>query len=322
MIRRCCSSCATWAWTAAASAVLDSLSAGIPAGATAIVGPSGAGKSTLLRLLNRLADPDAATISYRGRPLDAYDPLALRREVALVPQLPALLEGTVESNLRYAAEPRRRASSTPARCLAPRRPRPRVRRRATSPSSRSASSSGRCWRRALAQQPARAAARRADLGPRPRRPRRDRGDAGRAAPRARDLDRPRQPRPRAGAPARATGWCGSRPAASIGAARWRRCWREHLDPRRRSGRSPPRWRWSRSRRRSPAGSRPTSSATSAIATVRSIVQLTAGRLRDQADLRGRHDLAGLRPAGGDGPLRRAHRPQPRQEGARTPSGRC
>jgi putative ABC transport system ATP-binding protein len=82
---------------------LDSLSADIPSGATAIVGPSGSGKSTLLRLLNRLADPDRGTISYRGRPLAGYEPLALRREVALVPQLPALLEGTVESNLAYAA---------------------------------------------------------------------------------------------------------------------------------------------------------------------------------------------------------------------------
>jgi putative ABC transport system ATP-binding protein len=84
--------------------VLDSVSAEIQAGATAIVGPSGSGKSTLLRLLNRLADPDAGTIDYRGRPLGEYDPLALRREVSLVPQLPSLLEGTVESNLRYAAD--------------------------------------------------------------------------------------------------------------------------------------------------------------------------------------------------------------------------
>ncbi|HEU4707176.1 MAG TPA: ATP-binding cassette domain-containing protein [Solirubrobacterales bacterium] len=83
--------------------VLDSLSFGIPEGATAIVGPSGAGKSTLLRLLNRLADPDRGEISYRGRPLSACEPLALRREVSLVPQLPALMAGTVESNLRYAA---------------------------------------------------------------------------------------------------------------------------------------------------------------------------------------------------------------------------
>jgi putative ABC transport system ATP-binding protein len=84
--------------------VLDSVSAEIPAGATAIVGPSGAGKSTLLRLLNRLADPDAGTIFFRDRPLAEYDPLELRRRVSLVPQLPALLEGTVASNLGYAAE--------------------------------------------------------------------------------------------------------------------------------------------------------------------------------------------------------------------------
>jgi len=83
--------------------VLDSLDVEIEPGATAILGPSGVGKSTLLRLLNRLADPDGGTIAYRGRSLDSYDPLALRREVSLVPQLPALLPGTVESNLAYAA---------------------------------------------------------------------------------------------------------------------------------------------------------------------------------------------------------------------------
>jgi putative ABC transport system ATP-binding protein len=84
-------------------AVLDGITATIPEGATAIVGPSGAGKSTLLRLLNRLADPSRGPISYRDRSLDSYEPLALRREVSLVPQLPALLPGTVAANLDYAA---------------------------------------------------------------------------------------------------------------------------------------------------------------------------------------------------------------------------
>jgi putative ABC transport system ATP-binding protein len=83
--------------------VLDCLDVSIPEGSTAIVGPSGSGKSTLLRLLNRLADPDSGTILYRGRPLEDHDPLSLRREVSLVPQLPALLEGTVGDNLEYAA---------------------------------------------------------------------------------------------------------------------------------------------------------------------------------------------------------------------------
>jgi putative ABC transport system ATP-binding protein len=84
--------------------VLDGLSARIPAGASCIAGPSGSGKSTLLRLLNRLADPDSGRVTYRGEDVRSRDPLALRREVCLVPQLPALREGTVGENLAFAAE--------------------------------------------------------------------------------------------------------------------------------------------------------------------------------------------------------------------------
>ena len=83
--------------------VLDRLSAGIEEGATCIVGPSGTGKSTLLRLLNRLADGEAGVVRYRGRDVRDLDVLALRREVALVPQLPALLDGTVEENVGLGA---------------------------------------------------------------------------------------------------------------------------------------------------------------------------------------------------------------------------
>jgi putative ABC transport system ATP-binding protein len=74
------------------------------------VGPSGAGKSTLLRLLNRLADPDRGVIRFAGRPLVDYDVLELRRTVALVPQLPALLDGTVEDNASPSAPPAGRRS--------------------------------------------------------------------------------------------------------------------------------------------------------------------------------------------------------------------
>jgi putative ABC transport system ATP-binding protein len=84
--------------------VLDGLNASIPDGVTALVGPSGSGKSTVLRLLDRLADPDEGTVSYRGRDVRELDPLDLRREVCLVPQLPALLPGTVASNVEFAAE--------------------------------------------------------------------------------------------------------------------------------------------------------------------------------------------------------------------------
>jgi ABC-type cobalamin/Fe3+-siderophores transport system ATPase subunit len=85
----------------AGQVVLSDLSARIPGGASCIAGPSGSGKSTLLRLLNRLADPDSGTVAYRGRDGREYDPLALRREVSLVPQLPAPLEGTVSENVLF-----------------------------------------------------------------------------------------------------------------------------------------------------------------------------------------------------------------------------
>jgi putative ABC transport system ATP-binding protein len=81
--------------------ILSALSVDLRQGMTALVGPSGAGKSTLLRLLNRLADPDSGTVEYRGRDVRDYDVRELRREVALVPQLPALLPGTVAENVGY-----------------------------------------------------------------------------------------------------------------------------------------------------------------------------------------------------------------------------
>ncbi len=83
--------------------VLHDLSARIPAGATCIAGPSGSGKSTVLRLLDRLSDPAAGVVRYQGADVRERDPLELRREVMLVPQLPALLEGTVEENIHFAA---------------------------------------------------------------------------------------------------------------------------------------------------------------------------------------------------------------------------
>jgi putative ABC transport system ATP-binding protein len=86
-----------------ARVVLEDLSALLLDGATGIVGPSGVGKSTLLRLLNRLADPASGVIRHRGRDTHEHDVLSLRRDVGLVAQLPALLEGTVAENVRYGA---------------------------------------------------------------------------------------------------------------------------------------------------------------------------------------------------------------------------
>lgn len=81
--------------------VLRDLEARLPVGASSVVGPSGSGKSTLLRLLNRLADPDKGTVAYEGKDVRERDPLELRREVSLVPQLPALIDGTVHDNIAY-----------------------------------------------------------------------------------------------------------------------------------------------------------------------------------------------------------------------------
>ncbi|CAN5540024.1 phosphate ABC transporter ATP-binding protein [soil metagenome] len=81
--------------------VLREVSLTLPEGASCVAGDSGSGKSTLLRLLNRLADPDSGTIAYGGRALGSMAVLDLRREVALVPQLPALLPGTVAENVAF-----------------------------------------------------------------------------------------------------------------------------------------------------------------------------------------------------------------------------
>jgi ABC-type methionine transport system ATPase subunit len=84
--------------------VLHGVTMSLPDGASCIAGPSGSGKSTLLRLLNRLADPASGEVLYRGADVRERDVLELRREVCLVPQLPALLEGTVAENVRFGAE--------------------------------------------------------------------------------------------------------------------------------------------------------------------------------------------------------------------------
>jgi putative ABC transport system ATP-binding protein len=83
--------------------ILEDVSCRLPEGSVCVAGPSGCGKSSLLRLLNRLADPDRGTVRYRGGDVREHDPLGLRREVGLVPQLPALLDGTVGANIEYAA---------------------------------------------------------------------------------------------------------------------------------------------------------------------------------------------------------------------------
>ncbi len=88
-------------YSRAGELVLRDVSLRLPVGASSVVGPSGSGKSTMLRLLDRLADPDSGRVIYEGTDVRERDPLTLRREVSLVPQLPALIDGTVHDNVAY-----------------------------------------------------------------------------------------------------------------------------------------------------------------------------------------------------------------------------
>jgi putative ABC transport system ATP-binding protein len=88
-------------YSRAGAIVLRDVTVRLPIGASSVFGPSGSGKSTLLRLLNRLADPDSGRVVYEGKDVREHDPLSLRREVSLVPQLPALIDGTVHDNVAY-----------------------------------------------------------------------------------------------------------------------------------------------------------------------------------------------------------------------------
>ncbi|MFC4878518.1 ABC transporter transmembrane domain-containing protein [Microbulbifer halophilus] len=67
----------------------------------ALVGPSGAGKSTLLELLQRFYDPLGGCITLGGVDLREIDTADLRRQLAVVPQQPALFTADVWYNIRY-----------------------------------------------------------------------------------------------------------------------------------------------------------------------------------------------------------------------------
>ncbi len=68
---------------------------------TALVGPSGAGKSTVFELLLRFYDPQKGQVCFDSVDLRAFDPRALRQQMALVSQQPALFTASVIENIRY-----------------------------------------------------------------------------------------------------------------------------------------------------------------------------------------------------------------------------
>lgn len=84
--------------------VLRGISASVPARTlVGVTGPMGSGKSTLLRLLARLQDPDAGTITVDGQDLGVTNPASLARRIGYQsPDLP-LLRGSLRRNLSYNA---------------------------------------------------------------------------------------------------------------------------------------------------------------------------------------------------------------------------
>lgn len=82
--------------------LLTNISVAVSQGSkTALIGATGSGKTTFLRLLNRLTDPSAGTISFNGKNIQEIPVQTLRRRVMLVPQEPSLLGMTVTDVIAY-----------------------------------------------------------------------------------------------------------------------------------------------------------------------------------------------------------------------------
>ncbi len=82
--------------------VLTDVTIDIPAEArVAVVGETGSGKSTFTKLLTRLLDPAAGTVSIGGVPLSQVRFASLRRHVVFVPQEGFLFDASIADNVRY-----------------------------------------------------------------------------------------------------------------------------------------------------------------------------------------------------------------------------
>ncbi|WP_322030036.1 ATP-binding cassette domain-containing protein [Paraburkholderia sp. J76] len=66
-----------------------------------LTGPSGSGKSVLLRALALLDPLDGGEVRWHGQPVARGRMVQYRRHIAYLRQRPALLDGSVEDNLRY-----------------------------------------------------------------------------------------------------------------------------------------------------------------------------------------------------------------------------
>lgn len=91
-----------FAYSAGGTEVLRGLSIDVPAGEThAIVGATGSGKSTVVKLLLRLYEPTAGTISVDEVPTEDLTYRSLRQATGFVAQDVFLFHGTIRDNLVY-----------------------------------------------------------------------------------------------------------------------------------------------------------------------------------------------------------------------------
>ncbi|MDQ2910303.1 MAG: ABC transporter ATP-binding protein/permease [Actinomycetota bacterium] len=75
-----------------------------PGQVVAIVGPTGAGKTTLVSLIPRFFDPQRGRVLIDGIDVRSLQLASLREQIAIVPQEPILLEGTIFENIGYGSE--------------------------------------------------------------------------------------------------------------------------------------------------------------------------------------------------------------------------
>lgn len=85
--------------------ILKGVTGSFPEGKiTTLVGPSGAGKTTLLKLCNGLLSPQSGEVYIKGRPIEDYEPVELRRLVGIALQSAPMVGGTIYKNLSLPLE--------------------------------------------------------------------------------------------------------------------------------------------------------------------------------------------------------------------------
>ncbi len=81
---------------------LQNISFEVKAGQTVgIIGSTGSGKTSLINLIPRFYDATNGKVLFKGADVKSLDPVALREQIAIVPQKALLFGGTVAENLRW-----------------------------------------------------------------------------------------------------------------------------------------------------------------------------------------------------------------------------